>query len=114
MKYIIFSLFLLSNLGLFNNSKAAYRVMGTGTQNCEVITLHNDIEEVRLLTISWVQGFLTGLNLVMSKQYHTIGNNISGKKIWEEILNYCNENPQYSLSKASESIFHKFNKQPYD
>ena len=107
-------MFLLSNLGLFNNSKAAYRVIGTGTQNCEVITLHNDIEEVRLLTISWVQGFLTGLNLVMSKQYHTIGNNISDKKIWEEILNYCKENPQYSLTKASELIFLKFNKQPYD
>ena len=114
MKYIIFSLFLLSNLGLFNNSKAAYRVIGTGTQNCEVITLHNDIEEVRLLTISWVQGFLTGLNLVMSKQYHTIGNNISDKKIWDEILNYCKENPQYSLTKASESIFLKLNKQTYD
>ena len=70
MKYF-FCLFLL-----FNNLKAAYRVMGTGSQNCETITLHSNIEEARLLTISWVQGFLTGLNLAMSKEHHTIGNNI--------------------------------------
>ena len=99
---------------LFNNLKAAYRVMGTGSQNCETITLHSNIEEAKLLTISWVQGFLTGLNLAISKECHTIGNNISDKKIWDEILNYCKENPQYSLTKASESIFLKLNKQTYD
>ena len=88
--------------------------MGTGTQNCEVIILNNNIEEVKILSISWVQGFLTGLNLAMSKEYHTIGNNISDKKIWEEILNFCKKNPQYSLTKASESIFLKLNKQTYD
>ena len=110
-KYFTLCLFIFLNFTFYDKSKSAYRVMGTGNQDCKIITLHSNVEEVRTLTITWVQGFLTGLNLAMSNQYHTIGNNISENKIWEELLNYCESNPQYSLTKVSESIFMKLNKQ---
>ena len=111
-RFSTFFLPILLSLTSFDESWSAYRVMGTGNQDCKLITFHRDVKEVKSLTISWVQGFLTGLNLAMSRQYHSIGNNISDKKIWEEIITYCEKNPKYSLTKASESIFMKLNNQP--
>ena len=37
-----------------------YRVMGAGQKNCKIILVHKEVEQIKFIVVSWVQGFLSG------------------------------------------------------
>jgi len=86
-----------------------YRVMGAGQKNCKVILVHKDVEQIKLIVVSWVQGFLSGLNLSVSLDDNTLTSDISDEKLWKNILEKCYKNPLLNLTSVSESIFVEIN-----
>ena len=86
-----------------------YRVMGAGQKNCKVILVHKEVEQIRFIVVSWVQGFLSGLNLGVSVVDNRMGLAISDQNLWEKILEKCSENPSKNLTTISESIFLEIN-----
>ena len=86
-----------------------YRVMGAGQKNCKVILVHKDVEQIKLIVVSWVQGFLSGLNLSVSFDNETLTSDISDEKLWKNILERCYKNPLLNLTTISESIFVELN-----
>ncbi len=86
-----------------------YRVMGAGQKNCKVILVHKDVEQIRLIVVSWVQGFLSGLNLSVSLDDNTVTSDISDEELWKNILERCYKNPLLNLTSISESIFIEIN-----
>ena len=83
--------------------------MGAGQKDCKVILMHRDVEQIRLIIVSWAQGFLSGLNLGVSVVDDTMGSVISDEKLWENILEKCYKNPLQNLTTISESIFLEIN-----
>ena len=71
--------------------------------------MHRDVEQIRLIIVSWAQGFLSGLNLGVSVVDDTMGSVISDEKLWENILEKCYKNPLQNLTTISESIFLEIN-----
>ena len=107
-----FSFFLITTvicLFLIREPLSMYRVMGAGQKNCKIILMHRDVEQIRLIVVSWVQGFLSGLNLGVSVLDNTLGTDISDEKLWENILEKCYKNPLLNLTTISESIFLEIN-----
>lgn len=96
-------------LSLTREPLSMYRVMGAGQKNCKVILMHRDVEQIRLIIVSWAQGFLSGLNLGVSVMDNTLGSAISDDKLWESILEKCYKNPLRNLTSISESIFLEIN-----
>ena len=90
-RYISIVLFLF--IFLFKYTHAQYRVFGIGTQDCEVLLTHSNDEEFKFLTISWVQGFLSGVNLGVSVLNKTLGNKISEEELWLAIVDNCKKTP---------------------
>jgi len=83
--------------------------MGAGQKNCKVILVHKDVEQIKLIVVSWVQGFLSGLNLSVSFDNETLTPDISDEKLWKNILERCYKNPLLNLTTISESIFVELN-----
>ena len=107
-----FSFFLITTvicLFLIREPLSMYRVMGAGQKNCKIILMHRDVEQIRLIVVSWVQGFLSGLNLGVSVLDNTLATDISDEKLWENILEKCYKNPLLNLTTISESIFLEIN-----
>jgi len=102
-RYISIVLFLF--IFLFKYTHAQYRVFGIGTQDCEVLLTHSNDEEFKFLTISWVQGFLSGVNLGVSVLNKTLGNKISEEELWLAIVDNCKKNPLSNLTTVSQNIF---------
>ena len=96
-------------LFLIREPLSMYRVMGAGQKDCKVILMHRDVEQIRLIIVSWAQGFLSGLNLGVSVVDDTMGSVISDEKLWENILEKCYKNPLQNLTTISESIFLEIN-----
>ena len=71
--------------------------------------MHRDVEQIKLIIVSWAQGFLSGLNLGVSVMDNTLGSAISDDKLWESILEKCYKNPLRNLTSISESIFLEIN-----
>ena len=86
-----------------------YRVMGAGQKNCKVILVHKEVEQIKFIVVSWVQGFLSGLNLGVSVVDNRMGSAISDENLWENVLEKCNKNPLQNLTTISESIFLEIN-----
>ena len=86
-----------------------YRVMGAGQKNCKVILVHKEVEQIKFIVVSWVQGFLSGLNLGVSVVDNRMGLAISDENLWESILKKCSKNPSKNLTTISESIFLEIN-----
>jgi len=86
-----------------------YRVMGAGQKNCKVILVHKDVEQIKLIVVSWVQGYLSGLNLSVNLDDNTLTSDISDEKLWKNILVKCYKNPLLNLTSVSESIFVEIN-----
>ena len=96
-------------LSLTREPLSMYRVMGAGQKNCKVILMHRDVEQIRLIVVSWAQGFISGLNLGVSVIDDMMGSAISDENLWENILEKCNKNPLQNLTTISESIFLEIN-----
>ncbi len=90
---------------LFKHTHTQYRVFGIGTQDCEVLLTHSNNEEFKFLTISWVQGSLSGVNLGVSVLNKTLGNKISEEELWLVIVDDCKKNPLSNLTKVLQNIF---------
>ena len=86
-----------------------YRVMGAGQKNCEVILVHKEVVQIKFIVVSWVQGFLSGLNLGVSVVDKRMGLAISDENLWVKILEKCSKNPSKNLTTISESIFLEIN-----
>ena len=96
-------------LSLTREPLSMYRVMGAGQKNCKVILVHKEVEQIKYMVVSWVQGFLSGLNLGVSVVDNRMGSAISDENLWENILEKCNKNPLQNLTTISESIFIEMN-----
>ena len=104
--------FITATLCLFLSIKepfSMYRVLGAGQKNCKVILVHKEVEQIKFIVVSWVQGFLSGLNLGVSVVDNRMGSAISDENLWENILEKCNKNPLQNLTSISESIFIEIN-----
>ena len=78
--------------------------MGAGQKNCKVILVHKDVEQIKLIVVSWVQGYLSGLNLSVNLDDNTLTSDISDEKLWKNILVKCYKNPLLNLTSVSELI----------
>ena len=96
-------------LSLTREPLSMYRVMGAGQKDCKVILVHKEVEQIKFIVVSWVQGFLSGLNLGVSVVDNRMGSAISDENLWENILEKCNKNPLQNLTTISESIFIEMN-----
>ena len=79
--------------------------MSAGQENCKITPVHKEVEHIKFIVVSWIQGFLSGLSLGVSVLDNGKGSVISDKNLWENILDKCNKNPLKNLTTISESIF---------
>jgi hypothetical protein len=100
---------LIAAMALVSTSaQADWAVKGEGTFACPEYVAAKRINGAKLYSsISWVQGFITGVNYqrALPEDSHSkLGQDFPATSIVRWIENYCRDNPQDDLADAAEAL----------
>lgn len=94
---------------LTTTAQADWAVRGEGNFSCPDYVEARRLNSKELFSsISWVQGFITGVNFeraASSDTDSTIGRDFPTASIVNWLEDYCRDNPQDYLSDAAEALF---------
>ena len=87
---------------------ADWAIKGEGNFNCPEYVSERQINGAKLYSsISWVQGFITGVNYQRALEEGSdsfVGQDFAPTSIVGWLENYCRENPQDYLSDAAQAL----------
>jgi len=100
---LIFALVLITS-----STWADWAVKGEGNFSCPEYVSERQINGAKLYSsISWVQGFITGVNYQRALEEGSdslVGQDFAPTSIVDWLENYCRENPQDYLSDAAQAL----------
>lgn len=96
-------------LGLASPSLAMAQrqiVSGAGAQSCENFLQHEKEEVLRQVHLSWVQGFLSGMNLAEIESKRTMALLPNSDATLAYLVFFCNENKDSRVMAGALALFH--------
>ena len=91
---------------------ADWAIRGEGNFNCPEYTAAKRGNTAKLYSsVSWVQGFISGVNFQVAKaedRDSTIASDLPTTSIVDWLQRYCRDNPQAYLSDAAEALVAEF------